>query len=164
MGRSTASTRLLKTLALCVAFAAPARAQTAPGDTAAVVGAVQRLFDAMASRDTAAARALMLPGASFVSHRGSGMPRRQSDSAFLVSLATGREKLLERMWAPAVRIHGPLAEVWAPYDFHIDGAFSHCGVDAFTLLRTDSGWRISSIVYTVERTGCPPSPLGPPKR
>ena len=50
----------------------------------------------------------------------------------------------------------------APYDFHRDGEFSHCGVDAFTLVRTESGWKISGGVYTVETEGCAPSPLGPP--
>jgi hypothetical protein len=52
--------------------------------------------------------------------------------------------------------------VWTPYDFHIDGEFSHCGIDAFNMVRTDEGWKIASIVWTVERTGCENSPLGPP--
>jgi hypothetical protein len=51
--------------------------------------------------------------------------------------------------------------VHAPYDFHIDGKFSHCGTDVFTLVRAKGEWRIVSIVYTVQRTGCAPSPLGP---
>jgi hypothetical protein len=45
----------------------------------------------------------------------------------------------------------------------VDGKFSHCGVDAITLVRTDAGWRIASFVYTVEETGCAPSPLGAPQ-
>jgi hypothetical protein len=36
-------------------------------------------------------------------------------------------------------------------------------VDAFDLVKTPEGWKIAGGVYTVERTGCPPSPLGPPK-
>ena len=52
--------------------------------------------------------------------------------------------------------------VWAPYDFHVNGAFSHCGVDVFSLVRTAEGWRIAAVAYTVEREGCAPSPLGPP--
>ena len=152
---------------LGVALPARARAQTVPvNDSAAVIAVVQRLFDAMASRDTAAARSLLLPGSRVISIRpGSAgvAPRVQTDSAFIRSLAVSREALLERMWNPIVRVHGPLAEVWTPYDFHRDGRFSHCGVDSIALMRGQNGWQIVSIAYTVEPTGCAPSPLGPPK-
>jgi hypothetical protein len=144
------------------------RAQTAASDSAGALAAVSRLFDAMARRDTSLARAVLLPGSQFIS-TVSGAPatpvtpaRRQSDVEFLAFLANGRARYLERIWSPLVRLHGPLAEVWAPYDFHIDGAFSHCGVDVFTLMRGAAGWQIANTAYTVERTGCAPSPLGPP--
>jgi hypothetical protein len=61
-------------------------------------------------------------------------------------------------------VSGRVATVTAPYDFHLDGAFSHCGTDIFTLVNGPQGWRISGGVYTVIKQGCPPSPLGPPKR
>ena len=60
-------------------------------------------------------------------------------------------------------VHGSLAIVRAPYDFFVDGVFSHCGVDAFTMVRSRGEWRISHVVYTTQRQGCAPSPLGPPK-
>jgi hypothetical protein len=167
---------LLPALSVMLTFAgasgAAAQSTAAAADSAAVVATVQRLFDAMAKRDTAAARAILLPGSQFISVRSGGpatgnplalAPRRQSDTTFLRSLAAGRERLLERFWAPVVRVHGPLAEVWTRYDFHIDGKFSHCGIDSFSLLRTAGGWQIAGIVYTVESTGCAPSPLGTPK-
>jgi hypothetical protein len=53
--------------------------------------------------------------------------------------------------------------VWAPYDFHIDGQRTHCGVEAFALIRRDSVWQIAGITYTVERRNCSASPLGPPR-
>lgn len=53
--------------------------------------------------------------------------------------------------------------LWTPYDFHVDGTRSHCGIDSFTLARTAVGWQISSVEYTVQRRRCPVSPLGPPK-
>jgi hypothetical protein len=145
--------------------AAAAQAAAAP-DSAAVLAVVQRLFDAMAKRDTAAARALLLPGSRLVSLRTASpatQPRQQTDTAFLRSLATGTDQLLERMWNPVVSIHGSLANVWAPYDFHIGGRFSHCGVDNFVLVRNANGWQLASVTYTVETAGCAPSPLGPPK-
>ena len=58
-------------------------------------------------------------------------------------------------------VDGDVATVWTRYDFFIDGAFSHGGTDVIVLLRTDDGWRIASLVWTVE-TDPEPSPLGPP--
>jgi hypothetical protein len=77
--------------------------------------------------------------------------------------AAAKEAYLERIWDPEVRFHGPLAIVTAPYDFHIDGVFSHCGTDVFELFETDDGWRLAGGSYTVQKEGCAPSPLGPPK-
>ena len=158
-----------RALAVMTLLAPPvgASAQAAPGsDSAAVIAVVQRLFDAMATRDTSAARALILPGARVVAVRlgaAAAMPRVQSDTAFIRSLGSPPAALLERMWNPLVRVHGGLAELWTPYDFYLGGRFSHCGVDSFTLVRGRDGWLIAGIAYTVEPTGCAPSPLGRPK-
>jgi hypothetical protein len=78
-------------------------------------------------------------------------------------MPAGKERLLERMWNPEVKVHGGIATLWAPYDFYRDGKFSHCGIDAFDLVRTAAGWQIVGATFTIERTNCPPSPLGPPK-
>ena len=51
--------------------------------------------------------------------------------------------------------------VWTPYDFHIDGRFSHSGIDVFTVVRTADGWRIASIAYTVDREQRDDNPLPP---
>jgi len=52
--------------------------------------------------------------------------------------------------------------VLAPYDFFVDGRFSHCGTDIFAFLKGAGGWTITGVTYDVVREGCPPSPLGPP--
>lgn len=59
--------------------------------------------------------------------------------------------LVERGFDPDVRISGPVAMVWLPYDFYRDGAWSHCGVDVFSLARIDGTWTIVSILYSVEQ-------------
>jgi len=70
--------------------------------------------------------------------------------------------VVERMWNPTVLVRGRIAMVWADYDVYVGGKFGHCGIDAFTLLKTDAGWKISGIQYTSETQGCKPNPLGPP--
>ena len=47
-----------------------------------------------------------------------------------------------------------LASVWARYDLFVDGTLSHCGVDAFHLVRTAEGWRILQIADTRTTEGC----------
>jgi hypothetical protein len=142
------------------------RAQAPWAEAAPVIATVQRLFDAMSQHDTVIARALLLPGTRFValpSDTLSTGPRVQSDSAFIHSLATRPDRLLERMWTPVVQVRGVIATLWAPYDFHRDGQWSHCGIDTVTLLRTTAGWQVAGLVYTIQRQGCVPSPLGVPK-
>ena len=74
-------------------------------------------------------------------------------------LTTNELKRVERMWNPEVRIDGDLATLWAPYDLHYGGEFSHCGIDAFQLVRgEDRRWRIVSVAYTRRTTGCSSAP------
>ena len=143
----------------------PAYAAAQEDAEAGAVAAVQALFDAMAARDGAAIRDLLTPGATFVATAetaGGVQVRESTGEDFASSIGQPGPALLERMWDPHVMIQGPIAVVWTPYDFHVDGEFSHCGIDAVSLVHTGEGWKISSIAYTREREGCEPSPLGPP--
>lgn len=128
-----------------------------------VVATVNQFFEAIAKKDLALAEAVLLPEGRIVSIRGEEMRiSGSSHSEFLERLPTMEGDLLERMWNPTVLIHRGLATVWTPYDFHRNKEFSHCGYEVFNLLQTPEGWRIAGVVYTVEPTGCDPSPLGPP--
>lgn len=129
-----------------------------------VISAVQQFFDAMAAADSAATReVLMLDGQYFsLMESPDGLiTRRTTNEEYFSGIQTRTDSYLERMWNPEVSITNRIAVLTAPYDFHLNGQFSHCGTDVFTLIRTESGWKIAGIIYTVEPTGCPPSPLGP---
>lgn len=158
--------------ALLLVAAPTLRAQGAAGTPAtgpvrdSVVAIVQEFFGAMEAGDSVRAGRTVHPQGTVFAVQVRGDSARMNVSAisgFPASVATSKTRLLERMWDPTVLLRGPVAVLWAAYDFHIDGKFSHCGVDSFTLTRTALGWRIVSIAYTVERTGCAPSPLGPIK-
>lgn len=127
-------------------------------ERAAVIAAVQALFDAMRARDTSAIRAGFTPGAQLVSIRTvPGAPARfqtQPLAAFVTSIGRASEELVERMWDPRVEVAGDIASLWAPYEFRIGANFSHCGHDAVHLVRTADGWKIAGIAYTVIPTGC----------
>lgn len=143
--------------------AAPLGAQTPSTDEREVVATVQRIFDAMGTCDPPAIRALTLPeGRLYRLTPGSDQPpRSQTLDEFAAQFAPCTRKLVERSWAPQVRVHKGIATFWAPYDFWIDGKFSHCGIDSFELVKTNGTWKMTSGIYTVEREGCAPSPLGP---
>ncbi len=139
--------------------AAPASAPS-PDDQREVLAVVQRLFDAMHAKDTAAMRQVFDSQAVLVGMRpgrDGNPPHVQhitwADFAALVARDT-RPAWTERAFNPEVRVSGTLATVWAQYDFHFGQEFSHCGVDAVQLLKTPQGWRIMSIADTFVREGC----------
>ncbi len=62
----------------------------------------------------------------------------------------------ERIQFETIKIDGPLAVVWTPYNFYHNGKFSHCGVNSFQLVRFDGIWKIQYLIDTRRRTGCIP--------
>lgn len=153
-------------LAVLAARPEPARAQSS--DERDAVAMVQRLFDAMRTRDTATMRTLFVREARLF-----GMRTRQTGDVVLQSITADefvsfvardtRAPWTERAFNPEVRVRGTLATVWAEYDFHFGTQFSHCGVDAVQLLKTPNrGWQIVSIADTFERQGCPSRPAPSP--
>lgn len=143
-----------------VASRTPAAAPSATphAEHAAVVQAVQRLFDGMAAADTVALRAALHPQAQLVVVGAGGQVEAMPSAPWIRSFATMRARIVERMWDPKVEVRGDLATLWAPYDLTVDGAFSHCGIDAVQLARTAEGWKPFIVSFTMEATGCPPAP------
>ncbi len=152
--------RHLLLIALAASVTMPCVAQ--PGEEKAVLAVIDRFFAAMSARDTAAmAQVITRDGVLYASQPGSGKPAHaMSHAGYLVNLAKGTGRLLERIWDPIVRVDETIASVTAPYDFHVDGSFSHCGTDVFTLVKGPNGWVIAGGAYTMRKDGCMPSPLG----
>lgn len=151
----------MRLAAFCILGAGLACAQSTEGGTQAVIQTVERLFQAMASRDAAAMRATLLPGARFHAVRSGGAVSAGSDEEFIARITALKEEPLERMRDPRVLVSGRLATLWAEYDFHLGGRFSHCGVDAVQLVKTQEGWKIVSLAWTVQKEECRSIPAGP---
>ncbi|HEX7847836.1 MAG TPA: nuclear transport factor 2 family protein [Chitinophagaceae bacterium] len=62
----------------------------------------------------------------------------------------------ERISFETVKIDGPLAIAWTPYNFYYDGKFSHCGVNSFQLVRLNGEWKIQYLIDTRRKQGCTP--------
>lgn len=135
---------------------APAVLIAETSDEKDAVATVQKTFDGMAAHDSAMIRATTLPDARLYSVRDQAAPAasRALDD-FATQIGNMKGEVLERFTAaPSVSIRGRMAQVWGEYEFLHDGKFSHCGVDSFSLLKTAEGWKIATIVYTMETTGC----------
>ncbi len=123
-----------------------------------VLAVLERMVNAMEKKDTAALRRTFEPAARLVGlrTRPAGQTLQSlsvSEFADFVARDT-RERWVERLREPEVRIEGPLATVWAGYDFYFGSKLSHCGTDAFQLLRTAEGWKIVSLADTYRTEGC----------
>ena len=129
-------------------------------DQAAVIQVVSDLFEAMKHQNGEVIRSLHMPEVALIRVMDNAKPSVQlgPPDGFINSIINAPAEPSERMWNPEVRVDGDLATLWAPYDFHLGDEFSHCGVNALQLVRTDSQWRIVSIAYTVHREGCDHAP------
>jgi hypothetical protein len=73
-----------------------------------------------------------------------------------VRVATGgtQPPIDEPIRNPVVQVDGELATVWAEYQVRREGRVTHCGHDAFHLVRRDGRWRVLNVADTYRRTGC----------
>jgi len=146
---------------------APAAAQAGgeEGDEARVLETARAALEAISGEDMVALTDLMIPEAVMY-------PTGLRDGRKSYELRTRTEQrmrkperdLVERGFDAEVQVQGPLAVVWMPYDLYVDGEWSHCGVDAFTLLNVEGTWRIAVIAWSVEQPpDCRKHPDGPPE-
>lgn len=69
---------------------------------------------------------------------------------WMASVTKEGPALIERLENIEVHRSDLLADVWAYYDFHVGEALSHCGYDAFQLVKENGQWRIIGVTYTTE--------------
>lgn len=134
-------------------------------ERSAILETVQKFFDSIETRDRELLESILVPDSLNISVRDLGNGEANfnvmSYDDVVSALTRPGRQALERSWDETVLIQGNIAVVWTPYDFHIDGEFSHCGVDSFQLIKRDGRWLISNSSWTLETENCPESPLGP---
>jgi len=141
-------------------------AQSPIAEHEAVLKTMQMFLDTMAAKDIEGARKILQPQGRFHAMRmRDGKPdvRAFSNEEYLAQLQASKQEMRERIWNPEIKVNGLIATLWAPYDFWLDGKYSHCGIDQFDFIKTEEGWKIAGGVYSIE-SQCAPSPLGPLKQ
>ena len=142
---------------LLIFFYAPAMSADISVEKKQIIKVVNQFFEVLASRDVNVAKQIVIPeGCSFSIREQNGVKVVKSSNfqGFLDNLPNPKAKYKEVMEDPKILLHRGIAVLWAKYRFFINDKFSHCGVDAFSLMKTDKGWKIASIIYTVEKKGC----------
>ena len=144
-------------LAAIAAICGPVIVVAQEDDHAEVMEVIDRLFDGMRENDGDKVSSVFLEGASLIRTEGpdgSPEPRFMAAASFAQAVGNADRPFDEPYWDPIVQIHDHLATVWIKYAFYLGETFSHCGVDAFILARTDDGWRIAALADTSERDNC----------
>jgi Domain of unknown function (DUF4440) len=156
----------LAALPLAVALcAAPRLGYAQDSERAAVLATVQKVFDAMRTRDTALLSQAFDSSARLVGVRPNASAvslTHPSQFGAAISRAPAGDVWNERIFDPDVKIDGDVAQVWAYYTFHRNATFSHCGVDAFMLMKVGTTWKITQLADSRRTQGCthtePPKP------
>lgn len=115
--------------------------------------AITTFFEGMHTRDTlkmqsAAVKEIVLQS---INDKGSASKLfTESPDEFYKSIAKipATMKIEERILDYKIQIDGPMAHVWTPYEFYINGKFSHKGVNSFQLFNDNGTWKIVYIIDT----------------
>ena len=134
-------------------------------DKELVRATAEQFFLAIETKDRALLESILVPGSLNISTQAlenDEIKITTLNHASMIDLLTSAENdKKERAWDETILVQGHIAVYWAPYDFHIDQEFSHCGIDSFQLVKKDGRWLISNASWTRETLNCPTSPLGP---
>jgi len=117
----------------------------------------ERFLQAVGAGDTAYITAHTFPEARFVYvEKGAdgAVIRSTSTDLLLEAAPQWKSRVEERIRDPQVLLDGRMGLVWGRYDYRMDGRVDHCGIDAFTFMKTDDGWMLAAASWTVEHAGC----------
>jgi cytosine/adenosine deaminase-related metal-dependent hydrolase len=115
-----------------------------------------KLFEAMRAKNADAIRALFIPEGQLVAidkpRNGEGISKTRTFTAdaFAKMIAASKGEFIEKMPEKEVKINGDFALVVGRYTFYVGDKFSHCGVNSFQLVKTETGWKIANAASTLE--------------
>jgi hypothetical protein len=123
-----------------------------------VIAVIKTLFEGMSNSDSAKVRSTFDESAHLQTvalRQGKPVLRSTSIEEFIKAVgAPKKERWEERVLTYEVRVDDRLATAWTPYQFYVGTTFSHCGVNAFQLWKSEQGWKILNITDTRRKEGC----------
>jgi hypothetical protein len=111
------------------------------------------LFDGMREADNAkvhkSCRDEVRMCSSYKSMDGTQKIHNGSLDEFLTAIGTPHQKIWnEGLTNTIIQINEWIAQVWTNYTFHNGDVLSHCGVDAFQLVKLNGSWKIIHLLDT----------------
>lgn len=126
----------------------------------AIMKPINALFTGMNLGDSAMVRSAFTADATMASigkdKAGSVTLRKESSlTGFLKAVGSPhKEPWSEPIWDARMEVDGDFAQVWTQYAFYSGKNFSHCGVDAFQLIKIEGNWKIFHLADTRRKEGC----------
>ncbi|MDN4166592.1 nuclear transport factor 2 family protein [Cytophagales bacterium LB-30] len=125
----------------------------------AVKQTIVTMFDAMRAGDSSLLATTFHPEMTLKSvgmnKEGQVQLRNENAKEFLKAVGTPHDIVWdERILSWEIRIDGPMATAWTEYQFYAGERFSHCGVNAFQLIKQNGKWTIFHIADTRRKEGC----------
>src|SRR5580698_476053 len=101
-----------------------------------VKASINRLFSAMINADTITLKDVFSQNANLQTivedKDGNTTVRNEAIGDFINQIGRlAKGSADERIRFDLIKIDGPLAIAWTPYQFYFKGQFSHCGVDSY---------------------------------
>lgn len=127
----------------------------------AVIATINSFFDAFHAQDSTAMNSFVSEGIVMQTiarnEDGKAYVKTNSFSEFVKGITRIPDSVAfkEKLLSFEVKIDGPMASAWTPYEFWVNGKFSHCGVNAFQCFREGEVWKIIYIIDTRRREACP---------
>lgn len=127
-------------------------------EKAAVNELLNNVFDAMRAGDDETLKTLILEDTK-LDRISPDQPVTRGVSAdwigWVGTLSPGQAD--EQIFDVEINVEGPLATAWAPFTIAIDGELKSCGVNHFTLVKTDGEWKVAYLIDTHTPEKCLPS-------
>ena len=113
---------------------------------------ISQFFEGMNKSDTTLIKSTLMAGMrlqTVANKQGQVSVKEDDISKFIASVGKAKPGSLdERLGAYDVKTDGDLATAFTPYQFWYNGQQSHCGANAFTLVRVDGTWKVQTIIDT----------------
>lgn len=152
---------LTSAIALLALAASPAFANDHEQSATGPIDTVEAFMAVFNAKDGEGMSALVMEGATISVIRVREEAERAAIrplSGLVEATASAPIDLAEPVWNLRLLEDGPVATVFADYEFLIDGKRSHCGTNVFNLLRIDGEWKISGMSYSDRIERCEGAP------
>ncbi len=148
--------KLIFTFAFSMLLVSLSFAQTAEAEVQKVI---ESLFDGMRAKNTSQIAGVFSENAIMqtIALTADGPQVKNGSVADFIQRigsSPAETQLDERILGYEIKIDGPMATAWTPYEFYANGNFSHCGVNSFQLVKLAEGWKVVYIIDTRRKEAC----------